>query len=243
MKAIKLVTLSALALVSGAAMANTTSTVVDGGRIIFKEFTNPAAVSAEVGTLGYGANVAWAVNDTVELQAGWAGGKALSDIVEDFDVNDVTYNLSTDFSNPYLGVQMRPMANWLTVGAGVIVPDNEITATAQRGQDGYISVKGTKYNASNAEITADIEHKNALAPYLTVGVRPNINNKWGVFGELGAAYMGETDATVKVNGSLTTESGAAVTNSDFISDAESEIESKDWGRWLPIVKVGATYRF
>ena len=101
MKAIKLSVVSAAVLLSTSAMANvvtnTGATVVDGTRTIFSTLVKPAAVSAEVGTLGYGANIGWAVNDTVELQAGWAGGNIAKSINDNFNANGVNYQLETDF--------------------------------------------------------------------------------------------------------------------------------------------------
>lgn len=241
MKAVKLTALVVATLASSAAMANvvsnTTGAVVDGTKTIFSTLTNPAAVSVEVGSLGYGANVAFSVNDTTELQAGWAGGNITDLANGDFEVEGTRYDLKTDFSNPYLGVQMRPAANWFTVGAGVIVPDNEITAKLQRNADGNVTIRGTQYDISNAAVEANVEHRNTLAPYLTFGFRPNLNNKWGVFGEVGGAYMGKTDATVTVT------EGAVLNQAQFVADAERAIEDKDWAEWLPIVKLGATYRF
>ncbi|MGO2884717.1 MAG: hypothetical protein ACTICE_05330, partial [Psychrobacter celer] len=48
---------------------NTTGAVVGGTKTFFQTAINPAAVSAEVGTLGYGANIAWGLNENTELQA------------------------------------------------------------------------------------------------------------------------------------------------------------------------------
>lgn len=81
-----------------------------------------------------------------------------------------------------------------------------------------------------------LEHRNKLAPYLTVGFRPNIGNNWGVFGEVGATYLGDATANIKssATGAKAEEAVAAVKDS---------IESKDYANWFPIVKVGATYRF
>ena len=101
---------------------NTTTQVVQGTKSFFGTVFNPAAVSAEVGTLGYGANIGWALNDRTELQAGWAGGD-LSNLKDTVKYNDVEYDLETDSSNPYIGVQMRPAGNWFTVGAGTIIGD------------------------------------------------------------------------------------------------------------------------
>jgi hypothetical protein len=270
MKLIKLSAISLAVLASTAALAaepvayqynndagvirNTTGAVVGGTKTAFSKVVNPASVSAEIGSLGYGANIAWSLNENTELQAGWAGGDAAELFGGDFDVKDVNYDFDTDFSNPYLGVQLRPAGNWFTVGAGIIVPDNEITAKANAegaGVGSYYRVDGNKYfvndprsdvsiDLKNADeinvgsVTADLEHRNKLAPYLTVGFRPNITNNFGLFGEIGAAYMGKTTATVTASGF----NGDAA-----IGKIKEELENENWLEWLPIVKLGATYRF
>ena len=229
---------------------NTTGAVVGGTKTFFQTVTHPAAISAEVGTLGYGANIGWALNDKTELQAGWAGGDVADLFGGDFDAGDVNYDVDADFSNPYLGVQLRPMANWFTMGAGIIVPDNDLDVTAN-ADGGFFKIDGQQYNSADVgSLQGTMEHRNKLAPYATIGFRPNITNNFGLFGEIGAAYMGQTDATVRAqdpnsvvnyvdaNGNkLTTTAGQVA------SKAEKELEDKDWLEWMPIVKVGATYRF
>ena len=258
MKAVKLSVVSAAVLLSTSAMANvvtdTGAAVVDGTRTIFSTLVKPAAVSAEVGTLGYGANIAWAVNDTVELQAGWAGGDIAEAVNDNFDANGVNYQVETDFSNPYLGVQMRPAANWFTVGAGIIVPDNDITVRSNpegSGDEAFYRIGGENVPVNRlGTLEGTVEHRNKLAPYLTVGFRPNLHNNWGVFGEVGAAYLGKTNATINaVNGTNDPEDSTEVpTWNDarrqaYAEQAERDIEDKDYARWFPIAKVGVTYRF
>ncbi len=229
---------------------NTTGAIFGGTKTLFNTAINPAAVSAEVGTLGYGANVAWSINEKTELQAGWAGGDVADLFGGDFDANDVNYEVDSDFSNPYLGVQLRPAGNWFTMGAGVIVPDNDIDVVANANGPNY-RIDNVDYLASDVgSLSGTLEHRNKLAPYGTIGFRPNIGNNWGVFGEIGAAYMGKTTATVNssraenivatetVNGSVRN-----VTGQDVADKAKQELEDKDWLEWFPIVKVGATYRF
>ena len=229
---------------------NTTGAVVDTTRTIFDTAIHPAAISAEAGTLGYGANIAWGLNESTELQAGWAGGDAASLIGGDFDAKNVNYDLETDFSNPYLGVNLRPAGNWFTVSTGIIVPDNQFTAKANAkdaGDNAYYPVDGKHYyvgaptktleagDLTNVgSVTVDLEHRNKLAPYATIGFRPNINSNWGVFGEVGGAYLGKVDAKVKASGA----NGALAQQK-----IEEEIESENLMRWLPIAKVGVTYRF
>ncbi|HAR76272.1 MAG TPA: hypothetical protein DCR60_08710 [Psychrobacter sp.] len=230
-------------------LRNTTGAVVGGTKTFFQTVTHPAAISAEVGTLGYGANVGYALNDKTELQAGWAGGDVADLFGGDFDANDVNYEVETDFSNPYLGVQLRPMANWFTVGAGIIVPDNEINVTSNPN-GGVYKVDGKQYNADDVgTLKGSLEHRNTLAPYATIGFRPNITNNFGLFGEIGAAYMGKTDAEVSTvggsNGFIRDENGVVTgeTSASVANKAEKELEDENYVEWLPIVKVGATYRF
>ncbi|MDO5769161.1 MAG: hypothetical protein Q4P13_06620 [Psychrobacter sp.] len=247
---------------------NTTGAIVGTTRTLFDTVTHPAAVSAEIGTLGYGANIGWGLNESTELQAGWSGAnfdgdgklnsndswinweKALGDGYENFKGD---YKYDVKMSNPYLGVQMRPMKNWFTVGAGVIVPDNnietELTAKDSSGNMSPVSIDGVQYNiADGSTIKAKVENKNKLAPFATIGFRPNITDKWGVFAEAGAAYMGDVKADVNVTKGLgvvsASKDGApvAATNSDFEKAAENKLNDND-SVWYPIVKVGATYRF
>lgn len=233
---------------------NTTGAIFGGTKTLFNTAINPAAVSAEVGTLGYGANVAWGINEKTELQAGWAGGDVADLFGGDFDANDVNYDVDSDFSNPYLGVQYRPVANWFTMGAGIIVPDNDFDVTANP-DGGFYKIDDVEYNADDVgQLSGTLEHRNKLAPYATIGFRPNITNNFGVFGEVGAAYMGKTDATVNARNSNTpirvNDGGGTggtvvpgLTSDQVANRAEQELEDKDYLEWMPIVKVGATYRF
>ncbi len=230
--------------------AGVVGNTLGGTKGFFKQVVNPASVSAEVGTLGYGANIGWSLNEKTELQAGWAGGDVADLFGGDFDVNDINYDVDSDFSNPYLGVQLRPTGNWFTMGAGIIVPDNDIDVTAN-AEGTFFKIDGIQYNAAQTgTLSGTVEHRNKLAPYATIGFRPNITNNFGLFGELGAAYLGKTDATVRssnpdtdvnfVNASGQTES---IKGSEVAEKAQAQLEDKNWLEWMPIVKVGATYRF
>ena len=211
---------------------NTTTQLVSGTRTFFDTVTHPAAISAEVGTLGYGANLGWALNDKTELVVGWAGGD-IGDLKDTIDIQDNTFDLETDYSNPYIGVNLRPAANWFTVGLGTIVQDNETTLKADNAKDVKIGNNDVVGYSGNLE--ASVENKNTMAPYLTLGFRPNITNNFGLFGEIGAAYTGGQKVTdAKING---------LNRADLASDLQKDIDDEDLAKWYPIAKIGATYRF
>lgn len=228
----------------------------------FQTATHPAAVSAEIGTLGYGANIAWGVNESTELQAGWSGldfdgdkklnsddsvldySKVLGDGYDNFEG---TFKYDVSLSNPYLGVQLRPFKNSFTVGTGVIVPKNEIKAkvTSTDGGKSQISINGESFNVTEGStVEVQAENKNRLAPYATLGFRPNIGDRWGAFAEVGAAYMGNIKSKVNVQGSVT-KSGQVVPTENARQELENRIsdEMEASLEWYPIAKVGLTYRF
>ena len=210
---------------------NTTTQLVSGTRTFFDTVTHPAAISAEVGTLGYGANLGWALNDKTELVVGWAGGD-IGDLKDTIKIGDVKYDLETDYSNPYIGVNLRPAANWFTVGLGTIFQDNETTLKANNAKDVKI---GDNVKGYSGNLEASVENKNTMAPYLTLGFRPNITNNFGLFGEVGAAYTGGQKVTeAKIDGA---------NRADLASDLQKDIDDENLAKWYPIAKIGATYRF
>ena len=210
---------------------NTTTQLVTGTRTFFDTVTHPAAISAEVGTLGYGANIGWGLNDKTELVVGWAGGD-IGDLKDTVEIEDVEYDLETDSSNPYIGVNLRPAGNWFTVGVGTIFGDNEITLKKQATETKPVKINGNTYYGN---IEASAENKNTMNPYLTIGFRPNITNNFGVFGEIGAAYTGGLKVTdAKENG---------VKSPGLASDLQKDLDDSNYSKWYPIAKIGATYRF
>lgn len=251
MKALKLATLAVATLASSAAMANA---FTDSGRTIFSTLTNPAAVSAEIGTLGYGASIGWSVNDTTEVQAGWSGGEVEVNSLPAAVTNQIPglkdFNAKAKASNPYLGVQLRPAANWLTVGTGVIMPTNTVAFTIKPTNE-TITIGNEQLRAAElGNVTGDLKWENKLAPYVTVGFRPNLHSNWGVFGEVGAAYVGTPTVRLQTNLSDTARiiSTSYPTVGQAVKAAENELNQKaadnaKLASWHPIAKVGATYRF
>lgn len=230
---------------TGKTVANTGKALWNGAGEFVKTATHPAAVSAEVGTLGAGANIAWSAGENADVVIGWAGGDIGKVVGDDISAKGVNYELDTRLSNPYIGVRVRPMQNGFTVGTGIIIPDNKLevkTNPNDSRNDGKYHIGGTDYTVQQlGTLEGKLEHRNRVAPYLTVGYHPSINKKWGVFGEVGAAYLGETQATIKSvggDGSLGTAK-----QEEVVKQAERDLEDKSFLKWAPIAKVGATYRF
>ena len=264
--------------IAAAVLASTSSMaaiqVGESATNFFQTATHPAAISAEIGTLGYGANIAWGVNESTELQAGWSGMDLKGDTKLNANDSWINYDkvlgegygdfkgkldYKVKYSNPYLAVQMRPFKNSFTVGTGVMVPKNELNikvTSESTGNDNSISFDNNKNKftlSDEAAIEVRAKNKNRLAPYATLGFRPNIGDRWGAFAEVGAAYMGDFKSTTKVTGTVkqTTKDGqnVAQAQAQAIENAKQELENKITNsvktdlKWYPIAKVGVTYRF
>lgn len=239
---------------AGKAVTNTGKAVANAGKTVVDTVKKPAAVSLELGTLGAGANVAWSANETAEVVVGWTGGKFDTDI--DIGDNDSIINwdkvlgdeykdftgtatIKTDFSNPYVGVKVRPFANRFTVGTGVIFQDNNIDVGILANGQTSVTVNGNKYDVpASGSINVHAESGNSLAPYLTIGFKPNSDKRFGMFGEIGAVYSGDWKTRVDISDNIK----ALPENANLQSELEEKIK-KDNLAWYPIVKLGATVRF
>lgn len=80
---------------------------------------------------------------------------------------------------------------------------------------------------------------NNLAPYLTLGYHPDITTRFGLFGEVGAAYVGKAD--VKVSGT----NGVEQTTIDAVQQEVDSRDNKWWPncRWrnLPLLTLSILY--
>ncbi|MGE8539467.1 MAG: ornithine uptake porin CarO, partial [Acinetobacter sp.] len=200
----------------------------------------PAAVRAEVGTTGYGGALSWNVNPYVGVTLGYNGGDiSWSD---DLSINGSKYDLDMDNNLTYLNAEIRPWANWFYMAAGVGYVDNDYEIERRVGAGEGFSVNGTDFVAgpSGVRINGDLSYKNNIAPYVGIGFSPAITNRWGVFGEVGAYYNGNPRANLTATG--TTENLNANLQDEVNQEAD-DIRNDNKYEWLPVAKLGVSFRF
>ncbi|MEQ1450188.1 ornithine uptake porin CarO [Acinetobacter lwoffii] len=232
---------SVLALAASSAMAADETIVTDEGVAEFS-FFKPASVRAEVGTTGYGGAISWSANPYVGVTLGYNGGDiSWSD---DLSINGSEYDLDMDNNLTYLNAEIRPWANWFYMAAGVAYVDNDYDIDRRIGGSEGFTVNGTDFVAGTggARINGQLSYKNNIAPYVGIGFSPAITNRWGVFGEIGAYYNGNPTVNLTASGTaVTTEPGK-----DFLSEVEREereIRNDNEYEWLPVAKLGVSFRF
>ena len=234
---------SALALAASSAMAADETIVTDEGVAEFS-FFKPASVRAEVGTTGYGGAISWSANPYVGVTLGYNGGDiSWSD---DISVNGTKYDLDMDNNLTYLNAEIRPWANWFYMAAGVGYIDNDYGLEGRTGADGTITVDGNRYQTvggTTGRVTGDLSYKNNIAPYVGIGFSPAITNRWGVFGEIGAYYNGNPTVNLTSTSNFTPLDPSAPDIDTALRNEEREIRNDNKYEWLPVAKLGVSFRF
>ncbi|KGT48158.1 ornithine uptake porin CarO [Acinetobacter sp. HR7] len=233
--------LSVLAAATTSVMAADEVIVTDEGVAEFS-FFKPASVRAEVGTTGYGGAISWSANPYVGVTLGYNGGDiSWSD---DLSINGSEYDLDMENNLTYLNAEIRPWANWFYIAAGVAYIDNDYDINRRIGAGEAFSINGINFLADSpdgAGISGQLSYKNNIAPYVGIGFSPAITNRWGVFGEIGAYYNGNPTVTLTPSGSATNTVGADF-ETEVAREAE-EIRNDNEYEWLPVAKLGVSFRF
>ena len=240
MKMFKILAVTALAGTATFAFADE-KVVTEDGVATFSTF-KPAAVRAEVGTTGYGGAISWSPNPYVGVTLGYNGGDiSWSD---DLSINGSKYDLDMDNNLTYLNAEIRPWANWFYMAAGVAYIDNDYDIDRRvRGGETF-RVNDVEFRAvGDARINGQLSYKNNIAPYAGIGFSPAITNRWGVFGEIGAYYNGNPTVNLTPTGTAVSTDGVIADFADQVEREERNIRNDNEYEWLPVAKLGVSYRF
>ena len=241
MKAVRiLLSAGILTAIAGTTFAADERIVTDEGVATFS-FFKPASVRAEVGTTGYGGAISYNANPHVGVTLGYNGGDiSWSD---DLSINGSKYDLNMDNNNVYLNAEIRPWANWLYVATGVAYLDNDYDLDRRIGAGNNFTVNNTDFNATtDVHISGKMKYKNDIVPYLGVGFSPAITNRWGVFGEVGAYYTGNPEVSLNATGTAIS-GGNPLLLQGKVKEEERKIRDKGTYEWLPVAKLGLSFRF
>lgn len=219
---------------AGTAMAE--EPVINDGRV--SNQLMPTSVRAEAGTTGYGGAVTWTANPYVGVTLGYNGGDVSWS--DDLSVDGVKYDMDMKNNLTYLNAEVRPWgtssnmwANSLYMAAGVGYIDSEYTLKSKAGS-GNIEIDGTQTGFDS--VTGKVSYNNDIAPYLGLGFAPKINDKFGVFGEVGAYYTGNPQAKM-------TAVGGNDADRALLAEHERNVENDDKYEWMPVAKLGVSYHF
>lgn len=208
---------------------------------------NPIGVRAEAGTMGYGGAVTYNAHPKVGVTLGYNGG----DISWSNGLNFLgsEYDAHTKNNNVYLNAELRPFANPFYVAAGVGYIDAEYTLsqTATSANSVLRKINGRNYASTEGQLgyaKAKLSYDNAIAPYLGLGFSPATASRVGFFGEVGAYYAGSPEVTAEANNLRLVEDAPSVNKrAEVKAGLEESYATGNKYKWLPVAKLGVTYRF
>lgn len=248
MKVLKLLAVASAITASGFAMAD--SNVVKSGYAFEANQLIPSGIRAEIGTTGAGAALLWTANPYVGLALGWNGGDiSWSD---DLSINGSKYDLDMDNNVAYLNAEVRPWgasenrwAQGLYVAAGVGYIDTDYGVDRKVKANETFSVDGNKFYDRDGvtRISGKVNTQNDIAPYVGIGWAPKINKNWGVFGEIGAYYTENPNASLNSNNNALLSLDGSTTLDSALREEERDIENKNRFEWLPVGKVGISFNW
>ena len=233
-----------LTAIAGTAMAD--ESVVQDGYAFDRNQLVPTGVRAEVGTTGYGGALLWTANPYVGLALGYNGGDiSWSD---DLSINGTKYDMEMDNKVGYLNAEVRPWgasgnrwAQGVYMAAGVGYIDSQYDLDKRnKNSEGSIKVDNSTFTGPGG-VKGHLAYENDIAPYLGFGWAPKINERFGVFGEVGAYYTGNPKVNLTEYGNLTNGNGVLI--GDAVAAEEQKIANDDKYEWMPVAKLGVSYHW
>lgn len=251
MKALRVILAAgALTAIAGSALAADEQVVKESGSTL-PSYLDPVSVRAEVGTTGYGGAITYDANPYVGVTLGYNGGDiSWSD---DVKINGSTYDMDMDNNNVYLNAEIRPwgthennLVKSMYVAAGVAYLDNDYDLDRRVDAGRNFSVGGTDFTAGGdgVHINGKMQYKNDIVPYVGLGIAPKIYKNIGVFGEVGAYYTGNPKVSLQpVSGSAPNNPSSGTSLNDAVAKEQYDIANKSKYEWLPVAKVGVSFKF
>ena len=250
MKALRVILAAgALTAIAGSALAADEQVVKESGST-FHSYLDPVSVRAEVGTTGYGGAISYRVNPYVGLTLGYNGGDiSWSD---DVKIDGTKYDLDMENNNTYLNAELYPwgasenaFARSLYVAAGVAYLDNDYDLQKRTSAGRTLSINNNDYEVVDASkdggVTGKMSYKNDIAPYVGFGLNAPVYKNIGVFGEVGAYYTGNPDVKLDAY-NLKAVTGAKPID-QAVADEQDKIANKGSYEWMPVGKVGVSFKF
>ena len=250
MKALRVILAAgALTAIAGSALAADEQVVKESGST-FPSYLDPVSVRAEVGTTGYGGAISYRVNPYVGLSLGYNGGDiSWSDNLK---IDGTKYDMDMENNNTYLNAELYPwgasqnaFARSLYVAAGVGYLDNDYDLQKRTSAGRTLTIDNNDYEVVNpgqeGGVRGKMSYKNNIAPYVGLGLNAPVYKNIGLFGEVGAYYTGNPDVKLDAY-NLKGVTGAKPID-QAVADEQDKIANKSRYEWMPVAKVGVSFKF
>ena len=195
------------------------------------------SVTGKVGTLGFGAELSFAISDRLSARIGLNDGtynhKAnLDGLIYQFDWQLQTV---TAFADWY------PFGGSFRTSGGILYDDNTNSYVVNPANGITYIINGNPYTSTQIASYKGTLRFNRIAPYVGIGWgNPAQRNKgWGLASDIGVFYQGKPTSNLVVT-------CVAVCPAQLQTDASAEnskLENDNSFKWWPVVSVGIFYNW
>lgn len=201
-----------------------------------------AAVSASVGTTGFGLHLTVPVAPSINSRVGF---NTFSYDTSD-STNDFNYDAKLKLNTFDALLDYYPMAgSSLRLTGGVVYNNNKVDITARPSSTASYTFNGTTYSAAGAgEVDGRIDFRKT-APYLGIGWGNALTSQygWSFSSDFGVLFQGSPRTSLSSRnctlGSLLCDQLA----SDLAAENRTLQDDADAFRFYPVIRVSVSYRF
>ena len=198
-----------------------------------------AGITARVGTLGFGVDVAKSFTPQINGRLGFNFGNV------NFNRTDsgINYDSQLNLSSVQLVGDYYPFgSNSFRFTGGLVAQNNKFSVTSKPNSTDTYTIDGNQYPASNVgTLSGEYKYANSIAPYVGIGIGKSTNEGLGFNAELGVMFTGSPRVT------LNASNPAFNNNPDTRSQLDSQVRQTENDlrgfNAYPVLSVGLSYGF
>ncbi|MFM2304432.1 MAG: hypothetical protein RLZZ135_1844 [Cyanobacteriota bacterium] len=196
-------------------------------------------VTARVGTLGIGIDIAKSLTSQVNGRLGFNFGNLNVNRTD----SGINYDSQLNLSSIQLVGDYYPFrqSNFRVTG-GLVAQNNKLTVTSKPNAGGNYTIDNQSFPASSVgTLSGEFKSANSIAPYLGIGIGQPATEGLAFNADLGLMFAGAPQVTL--NASNPAFNGSPITRSLIDNQARQTENDLKGLNLYPVVSVGVSYGF
>jgi len=188
-------------------------------------------IGARAGTWGVGAEGALSLTDYLALR----GGVGSFFFEFDGEMDDVDYTVTPPSLTGTVGIDFYPSGGSFRLVGGVMFRNGDVEMeTGDLAQEGGIEIGNAEYTEAGS-LFGTVASKSA-APYAGFGFGRHTSGGFGVFFDLGVAFVGDPDVTLRARGALADAPG--IQENLDLEAQKIEDDTAPYLKYWPVLNFG-----
>ncbi len=198
--------------------------------------TGGIAIDGRAGTLGLGGDLAVNLLPGLNFRA----GVGVLSFDYDSSIEEIDYKFNVDLRTYPLTLDWYPFHGAFHLSGGIVVNDTDLDFRGK--SSAQVEINGQTYNAAEAGTLFGTVDFKRVAPYAGIGWGNPFgqDNRWGLMLDLGVAFTGTPEVTLRSNGALAGDPTFQANLAEEQNDIQNKIEDY---RFYPVLSLSLYYRF